>query len=64
MLGAELEQEYNFGLPKLRCFKIASYNITSLPKHIDERRLYVHQQTLDFLALNETRLDQTISDIL
>ncbi len=51
-----------FNLPKTRGFKISSLNITSLPKHLDELRLNMINQYLDILILNETRLDDTISD--
>ena len=37
-------------------------NITSLPKHIDEIRILLTDQCLDVLALNETRLDDKISN--
>jgi hypothetical protein len=45
-----------------RGFKIALLNIVSLPNHVDELRiskLFLH---FDLLALNETRLDSSISD--
>ena len=35
-----------------------------LPKHLDEIRLLLHDKKLDVLALNETRLDSSISDDL
>ena len=44
-----------------RGFKIASLNINSLPAHIDELQVYMGSQTIDILALNETRLDNSIS---
>ena len=37
-------------------------NITSLPKHIDEIRIILADECLDILALNETRLDDTINN--
>ena len=37
-------------------------NITSLPKHIDEIRVILADECLDILALNETRLDNTINN--
>ena len=43
---------------------MASLNIASLVLHIDELRIMMVDQTLDILALNETRLDSTISDNL
>ena len=43
-------------------FKIAALNIASLPKHIDELRLYTISQPADILAINETRLDSSVSN--
>jgi hypothetical protein len=37
-------------------------NITSLSKHIDEIRVILADECLDILALNETRLDNTINN--
>ena len=45
-----------------RGFKMTLLNIVSLPNHVDELRiskLFLH---FDLLALNETRLDSSISD--
>ena len=36
--------------------------ITSLPKHIDELRVFLAASTIDILAINETRLDSSIHD--
>ena len=41
---------------------MACLNITSLPKHIDELRIFLHNKYLDILAINETRLHEEISD--
>ena len=41
---------------------MASLNITSLPKHIDELRVLLDKNPIDVLAINETRLDSSISD--
>ena len=49
-------------IPKTRGFKMAMLNVVSLPKHLDEIRLLLHDKYLDVLAVNETRLDSTISD--
>ena len=49
-------------IPKCRGFKMASLNITSLLKHIDELRIILNDQSIDVLAINETRLDENISD--
>ena len=41
---------------------MASLNITSLLKHIDELCIVLDGQPIDILAINETRLDGSISD--
>ena len=56
------ESDLTFSLPKLKGFKIAFLNIISLPKYLDELRLRMQSQTLDLLALCETRLDNTFTD--
>ena len=43
---------------------MAMLNVVSLPKHLDEIRLLLHDKKIDILALNEIRLDSTISDEL
>ena len=42
---------------------MASLNITSLLKHIDEVRIILDKQNIDVLAINETRLDDNICDL-
>lgn len=39
---------------------MASLNIASLPRHIDELRIWILNQNLDLLSINETRLDGTV----
>jgi exonuclease III len=46
----------------MRGFKIASLNITSLVKHIEELRIFLADNMIDVLAINETRLDSAVSD--
>ena len=41
---------------------MAMLNVASLVKHLDELRLMLLDKKLDVLAINETRLDSTISD--
>ena len=41
-------------MPKIRGFKIASLNIASLPKHIDELRLVMSNNEIDVLAINKS----------
>ena len=46
---------------KVKGSKIACLNVTSLPKHIDEIRLLLYwSREFEILALNETRLDDSI----
>ncbi len=52
----------NLLLPNMSGFKLASLNITSLVKHIDELRVYLSNNVIDVLAINETRLESTIGD--
>ena len=37
-------------------------NVASVAKHLDEIRILLSDKKLDILAINETRLDPTISD--
>ena len=48
-------------VPTIRGFKIASLNITSLPKHIDELRIAMKNNEIDVLAINESRMDSSIA---
>ena len=41
---------------------MAMLNVVSLPKHLDEIRILLSDQSIDVLALNETRLDSNIPD--
>ena len=44
---------------------IASLNVNSLPAHIDEIRLLLHEKNIHILALNETKIDSDYpSDLL
>ena len=56
-LNADLLSE----LSKGRGFKLAALNITSIPGHIEELRIYTNLKCTDILAVNETGLDDTIS---
>ena len=40
---------------------MASLNITSFAKHTDELRVFLTDQNIDILAINETRLNERIS---
>jgi len=46
----------------MRGFKLASLNIASLPKHIDELRVLLVDNPLDIFSINEMRLDNSVSD--
>lgn len=46
----------------MRGTKLASLNITSLPKHLDELRVLLAANPIDVLAINETRVDSSIKD--
>ena len=43
-------------------FKLACINVNSLFKHIDEIRYILINSPLEVLAINESKLDDTISD--
>ena len=45
---------------KLKGFKIASLNINSLLKHIDELRVLISNSTIDILAINESKIDDSV----
>ena len=45
---------------KLMGVKFAHLNIPSLPKRLDELKLFIQQLPFEILSLNETRLDETI----
>ena len=45
---------------KLTGFKLGHLNIASLMNHIDKFRIFVREQKLDILSINEARLDNTI----
>ncbi len=51
-----------FAYPKLKGFKIGQLSITSLVKHVEELRIFIHELPIDILCLNETRLDNSISN--
>ena len=58
----QIRNQPSFGIPSIRGFKIAALNIASLYKHIDQLRIYMSAKSVDILAINETRLDCTISN--
>ena len=46
----------------MRGFKLASLNIASLPKHIDELRVLLSDNPLDMFSIKETRFNDSVSD--
>ena len=42
--------------------KLAHLNIASNPKHFDQLKVFVINKPVDILSINETRLDNTISN--
>ena len=49
-------------LKKLKGFRVGHLNITSLTKHMDQLRIYLHDETFDILSINESRLYSNIDD--
>ena len=49
-------------IANIKGFKIACININSLYKHIDEIRFILMSSPLDVLAINESKLDHSITD--
>ena len=49
-------------IPKVRGFKMVSFNIVSLLKYIDEFRIWLSYQKVDLIVINESRLDENIND--
>ena len=61
-ISKSIHVQPNLGIPLTRGFKIASINLASLFKHIDQLRIYMLPKTVDILAINETRLDSSIQN--
>ena len=49
-------------ISKVRGFKMGLLNINGLFTHIDELRITMSRQALDILAVNESKIDSSISD--
>ena len=45
-----------------RCFKIASINVNSLIKHIDDLRIFLADNPVNVLAINESKLDDSVKN--
>ena len=48
-------------LPSQRAFKLASLNINKLITHIDQLRILLAHNEIYILSINETKLNETIS---
>lgn len=49
-------------LPAKRGFKIASLNVNSLIKHIDDLRIFLADNPVDVLGVTESKLDDSITN--
>ena len=56
-----IDNEINV-LAKTKGLKIANLNVNSLMKHLDEIRLILSNKALDILAINESKIDNQISN--
>ena len=54
-IGAENLPDSTPLLPIMREFKMASLNVTSLIKHVDELRIILSSNPLDVIFINETK---------
>ena len=61
-LSVDDEFSLRKSLENLKGFRIVHLNITSIPKHIDKLRIYLIKKPVDILSINETRLDESISN--
>ena len=43
---------------------VASLNINSLLTHLDDLKFFVLDSKIDVLAINETKIDSTVNDIM
>ena len=46
----------------MKGFKVGHLNIASLPKHIEELKIFLNEITFDVLCINETRLNDLIEN--
>ncbi len=49
-------------LKKLEGFRVGHINITSLTKHIEQLRCYLHDKPLDILSVSEIGLDRSVDN--
>ena len=62
VLSKNFRKIYRLEKFRANVLKLASLNITSLPKHIDELRVLLADNPLDVLSSNETRLDDSVNN--
>ena len=60
MINETLNRTFLQEIPNSRRVKIAALNISSQPVHSDKLRVYMNTKSIDFLAINEICLDETI----
>ena len=60
--GTENDERSWHAIAKSKGLKIASLNVNSLLKHIDEIRVLLEKYTFDILAINESKIDNSIPD--
>ena len=58
--GTEIDDHSLHAIAKSKGLKIASLNVNSLLKHIDEIRVLLEKYTFDILAINESKIDNSI----
>ena len=49
-------------IKKVRGLKIASLNVNSLLRHVDELRLMLSDSEIDVFAINESKIDNSVKD--
>ena len=54
--------KFSHVISNTRGFKMGAININSLSKHIDELKMFICDNPIDVLAVNETKLDCSIPD--
>jgi exonuclease III len=57
------KDSYLHKIKKLRGLKIASFNINSLLRHVDELRLMLSDSEIDVFAINESKIDNSVNEI-
>ena len=60
MINETANRTLSHKIPDSRGFKIAAINISSQPVHSNELLVYMNTKSIDILAINEIRFDETI----